>query len=476
MPLTLTTLIALFLFWNAVVRPGKDGGRTPWGLYVAIAFGILLKGPVACILVLTPVVLWLLWERAPLVPWLQPGWYETWTRHRFLPGLALSAALAGPWFVYAGVATHGQFLWEFFIYHNVERALGTEEALKSGPVWFYLPRLFVDSFPWSLLLAPMAVNIWKNRAQLRSSMRHSSRMFLLAWVGAHFLFLTLVSFKRLDYLSPLYPGLALLLGDWLVERREQFDARRFTGLAGNFRRRSRVVLASAFVVASLSAPLLLWAGLQFAKKGGFVKTLFRIDVLDSHLNETDSFMMYHLERLLREQWPLLGIVWVVLVASLWVVYTGWHERKNERLVGGLAAPWAVCFLLQTHVLLPRLDPVRDMERFAAVIRRFATPDRPIYYFGKFDPDLVFYAGKPARLLGSWEDFVALGAGGETQFVVLKSSQLEWVRKDPRLNQWTEIANNCEFEQHRDPRSLLTNRPPAVATRPSAGRPAGQAVR
>lgn len=472
MPLAVLCLAALYAFWRETTVAGPNGrfGRLAT-FYVCLAAAVLLKGPVALILILGPVGTYLLAVGEPIVPFFHRGARETWRRYHLGIGLAVVALIAGPWFAYAAWTTGGEFFWDFFVYHNLERALGTSSELKSGPVWFYIPRLLADCFPWSILLPAVATSVWKHRGQWRHPTNGAAPayLFLLSWVGFQFLFLSLVSFKRTDYLLPVYPALALFLAGWLRDRSLRFERRIHSRPVGNPRRRARTVLVSAFLVAMVVAPLLVWASIEFRKKG-IVKSIFKIDLVERYLNVTDRFMMDHVERILRDNWPLLGIMGLVIVGCVWVLHTGWYDRRNRRIIAALAVPWVVCFLFQIHLFLPAVDPLREMSRFGELIRTLATKDRTLYYFDKFDADLVFHAGRPARMVGDWDDLARLSHSPDRTFVVLRASQLEYVQRDTRMGRWFPVVDNRQtaFGEHREARVLVTNQPFALSELPNAG--------
>lgn len=466
MPLAVLCLGALFLAWVAITTPSENSkSRLSWWFYVLNGVGLLLKGPVVLVFTMLPLLGYLLFSGEPVLPVVQGDWKGTWRRYRFLPGIALAFAIASPWFLLASLQSGGSFFWQFFVYHNLDRALGTSDALKSGPIWFYIPRLIVDCFPWCLLFGPLTVALWRSRRKISKLEDKVSQtyMFLLCWLGTHFLFLSLVSFKRADYLLPAFPALALLISGWLRDRFQLFEQRIAVRPPRNLRRRNRTILLTAFLLALVTAPLMIWGIIEFLKKG-LVKSILKVELISEHLNETDRFMMHHVERMIRESWPLLGITMVVIVACLWIFHTGWHNRRNRWILAGMAGPWLATFLFHIHVLLPPLDRLRDMARFAETVRTVAS-ERPVYYFGKFDDDLVFYAGKPARLLGHWEELVQLGQSTEPCFVVMKKKHLPWVHNDARLSHWIVVADNrLAGWEHRQPRVLLTNNPLTVSER------------
>jgi 4-amino-4-deoxy-L-arabinose transferase-like glycosyltransferase len=185
MPLTFAVTVGLGSFYL-----GRSGGRRWFALgYTALGFGVLLKGPIALVL---PAVVWVAcgWPLATL------GW-----------GLPLMLLIAAPWYVWANAESGGR-LWDvFFWYHNVERGLGSSETLKAHPWWFYGRCCLTDLFPWALALPLLA------RHGLRRGFRNDPEACVgLRWFVAMLLFLSVMSFKRADYLLPAYPGFALLLG------------------------------------------------------------------------------------------------------------------------------------------------------------------------------------------------------------------------------------------------------------------------
>ncbi len=108
MPLTLTTLAACIGVIEAIGGAGQ-GRRRGWLLlaYVALAAGLLLKGPVALALVLAALLPWLLLEprrsRVELLRRLEPWW-----------GLPLLVVLVLPWLLWIDHATQGEFFRVFF--------------------------------------------------------------------------------------------------------------------------------------------------------------------------------------------------------------------------------------------------------------------------------------------------------------------------------------------------------------------------
>ncbi|WP_145233396.1 ArnT family glycosyltransferase [Urbifossiella limnaea] len=243
-PLTCAVAVALVAFYRGTNAPASgprqravpqrhscaeeqpaDAGRSPFRhpyfllAAVAAAAGVLLKGPVALALVGPAAVAWLV---------VKPRGGGGLPVPAALLGVTVVLGLAAPWFLWANAATDGEFVRVFFWHHNVERFAGTSPTLASHPVWYYLPRLAADFLPWTpalALLTAWAVRTggWRADPLFR---------FGVVWVVTMFAVLSAAKFKRADYLLPLYPGAAVVLGcaaeRWLATRSNTRTVRRAT--------------------------------------------------------------------------------------------------------------------------------------------------------------------------------------------------------------------------------------------------------
>jgi 4-amino-4-deoxy-L-arabinose transferase-like glycosyltransferase len=212
MPLTLSITLAVggaFLGRRAQ-REQKRGW--PWFLlaYLAVAAGLLLKGPIAPVLSAAILLPRFILERRGRR---ESGEVDAGRRRSTLWwGIPLVLTLAGPWFIWANIQTDNKLFEVFFWYHNVQRGLGGAN-LASHPWWFYGPRLFLDLLPWSALF-PFACFVFFNK---KRRLVDDEAMFGFCWLLAVTVVLSLMRFKRADYLLPAYPGAALWLG-CLLER------------------------------------------------------------------------------------------------------------------------------------------------------------------------------------------------------------------------------------------------------------------
>jgi len=227
--------------------PGEIGARgralgevwprwVTWSLvYACMGLAVLTKGPIGLLLpgsVLGLFLLCLPRTHDPIGPEGEgTGWWG-WLRGagrwigclspravavttvRMRPLLALGVVLlvAGPWFVWVGLRTQGEFLRGFFGTHHFHRFTATMDN-HAGPAWFYLAAICVGFFPWILLLRPALLEVaghWRRTREERPALLLLG-VWVLVWVG----FFSLATTKFPHYVVPAYPALALGAGRFL---------------------------------------------------------------------------------------------------------------------------------------------------------------------------------------------------------------------------------------------------------------------
>jgi 4-amino-4-deoxy-L-arabinose transferase-like glycosyltransferase len=164
--------------------------RAWYGSAIAAGLGLLVKGPVAGVLVLGPLA----------VSWCRQRSWRRLMIGNLLGYLAVTLAVALPWYI--ALARHeptlaGEFLWK----HNVERYLQPFDHAQ--PMWYYVPALLLGLTPW-LLFFPTAI---------REMCDDPDRRTLLPFIAASvcFIFFSLSGCKRPAYILPIYPALAIVL-------------------------------------------------------------------------------------------------------------------------------------------------------------------------------------------------------------------------------------------------------------------------
>lgn len=202
-------------------------------LYGAMGLAVLAKGPVGCVLPMAVLgmfglILEVQRHRAAC-PLREEGWWETavhWLgaacqprrllrvffQMRPLLGLFVVAAVALPWYLAVGFATNGEFLRIFFLEHHLGRATTVMEH-HSGSLLFYPVAMLVGFFPWSIFAIPLAID---TALQLvRRDRRHAGYLLAVCWIAVYIVVFSLARTKLPSYVTPCYPALALLAGDYV---------------------------------------------------------------------------------------------------------------------------------------------------------------------------------------------------------------------------------------------------------------------
>lgn len=216
-------------FRNGSMQPVAFPNSWKWLLlfFVTLSLAVLAKGLAGFVVPMAVIGLFLLLERLPvdesnqerpgflgrvfrfplLRIWQPIHFLKTFISMRPLLGVLVVFAVAGPWYVWVGVRTDGEFLRRFFLDEHLGRATSSFEN-HSGGWWYYPVAIMVGFFPWSLLTLPVFLELNRDR---REGFERSTA-FLLGWVAVIVGLFSLVATKLPSYVTPTYPALALLVG------------------------------------------------------------------------------------------------------------------------------------------------------------------------------------------------------------------------------------------------------------------------
>jgi 4-amino-4-deoxy-L-arabinose transferase-like glycosyltransferase len=360
MVLTFFISSSLFCFFMAAQEPAlgpAPAWKAKWALWgwAAVAAAVLTKGPIGILLPMGIIFLFL-WTTGRLrqaVRLLAVG-----------PGILLFCGLTLPWYIAESVMTRGEFLQAFFLKHNVVRYLSVNSGHR-GPVFYYLLVIAVGLFPWSGFLPAAAWSAWKLR-------KNDLPLFILLWIGVILIFFSFSSTKLPNYAAPLFPALCLLVGGWWDRMLSEGDQARGVRLSAGF---------------GLGLSLLLTAALASVP--------FVFKMVQARL----SSVPYITE-------PLdLGILPFLLAGSAALTAVGYFLflKKERRLESfGVQVTSMVLFsLILFEGLLPRVgryiqEPLRHLTRLA--VER-AAPQEPVVVLGLNNPSILFYARRPATIIG-----------------------------------------------------------------------------
>lgn len=195
-----TTLSAALAFFVVASREGeRHPGRYYYLSYFCAALAVLAKGLIGIVFPGAIIFLYMLFTRR----------WRLLKEMRLPTGMLLFFAVSAPWFVMISLR-NPEFARFFFIHEHFERFTTTVHG-RYEPFWFFIPVLLGTMLPWSLFIPACFRGVWKGR----TTPKGDARFYLLTWAVFIFLFFSKSDSKLVPYILPVFPPLALLLGDVL---------------------------------------------------------------------------------------------------------------------------------------------------------------------------------------------------------------------------------------------------------------------
>ncbi len=193
--LTFFVLSGIYSLLN-LVHSGLSFKR--WALLgLAIGGGVLTKGPVILLHVMPVATLAPWWLGPQQAPFRWSHWYGG-----LVLAIFIGASIALCWAIPAGIA--GGEVYRHAIFLGQTSARVVNSFAHKLPWWWYLQILPLLLLPWPLLKP-----FWMSLSKL--NLQDFGVRFCLAWALPVFIAFSLISGKRIHYLLPLIPALALLL-------------------------------------------------------------------------------------------------------------------------------------------------------------------------------------------------------------------------------------------------------------------------
>lgn len=306
-----------------------------WLMYFCMALGTLTKGPIGIVFPGAIIFIYLLIM----------GQLREILRMHVVRGLLLYFLIASPWY-YAMYTLHGmEFINTFLGFHNLTRFTTPEHAARVT-FWYYLPVLFLGSFPWTGMLFPAL------KASISDSRIDDMRNLLLyhVWWLFVFIFFTICKTKLVSYLLPVFPPLAVIIG-WNISRMLAKLRHNTTFYSWSF--------ASGLVC------LILGGGWIY---GG------------AYLPEVYFSLI------------LLGAL--TLLFGFAIIYTLWAYRDIELACWLHALVGVTTMCVAFAFVLPAVADRFSVKSMSAIYQEKCEQDVPIYVDKFLRPGFMYYAGKP----------------------------------------------------------------------------------
>lgn len=188
LPLTACLTLALLAFLMG--HDAEEPYRRRWfrAFYAFLGLGVLAKGPVAVLLPMLSLLVYLVFRR-------RPSEWKSWHPRDAWIILLVSA----PWYLAVTWVNGFEFVRVFLIDQNLQRFASTVHG-HERPFYFYIPALMMLTFPWTFVVIPA----------LRRKLEDKERI-LLWWTVVPVLFFSLSGSKLPGYILPSVPPFVMLI-------------------------------------------------------------------------------------------------------------------------------------------------------------------------------------------------------------------------------------------------------------------------
>jgi len=368
-------LISLYLF-------KKNREKRTW-LYLAYAMAALAtltKGLLGIALPALTMFVFVYCEQA-ITPWYSPKRLWASIKEMFsyfsVIGMIIFFAVALPWHILAA-QQDPEFLYFYFVNEHFLRFLGTRqpEDYYTGPVYYYLVRLFGYMAPWTIFLPAF---IWRDKKRVQKQAEPMLERFCWVWFLTVLIFFSISRAKANYYIIAAMPPLVMLFAFRMREAKDFIYSRvAFIILNTVFISGLIVIILAWFVPVLLAhqAPSWVWAAKLH-------KQIFPLIKYMPH---------FHIPAL---------IAIIFFISALFVIWYA-NRKKNIReyyiwTVAVFAALACVLIMSQMY-LLENNYSTRNI--IADICEKYRKDDIRLYMYNDFEElsTTPYYLGHPAPII------------------------------------------------------------------------------
>lgn len=312
-----------------------------WVFWIALGLSIMIKGPIAPVLVILSLLSLWIWEKN-----------LSWTRPLLSLGpIAIFILIWVPWGIAIYAATDGVFFTES-IGEDFGRKVTEGDEGHGAPPGFHSAMIWMTLWPASLFLLPaFVIALQKIKGGTETRLTQAIR-FLICWSVPFWVLIELMPTKLPHYGLPVFPAICLLIGASLHVMRAKISYKK-----------SRLIGGCVFI---LSTGLLLGALIYVQNHYG------------DGSNKTATYLIS----------GLAGLSAIIAIAALW------RQKINLALGAGVLSSWI--FLTGSYgYLLPNISNFNTSERVLAELQTFApnADSGDIHSPHYAEPSLVYHIGK-----------------------------------------------------------------------------------
>lgn len=200
--------LSMIAFWHGF----STGNKSFYGhlFFVGLALGMLVKGPVAVVLVAIAISMWMIVSK---------NYIKAFTSLPWLTGVPLFLLITLPWYLLAEQETPG-FLQYFFVGEHIHRFIvsgwegdlyGNAHDRARGTIWVYW---LLASFPWTFLLLIAIAKTLRHSSSKMSDKRTPNNglsSFLICWITAPMVLFTFAGNVLIAYVLPGFGAMSILI-------------------------------------------------------------------------------------------------------------------------------------------------------------------------------------------------------------------------------------------------------------------------
>jgi 4-amino-4-deoxy-L-arabinose transferase-like glycosyltransferase len=371
--LTLCMLAALTMFYVGYV--GKHELLYPAG-FLFLALAALSKGPVGVAVPLFVMIAFLFLEiflrregsRRQL------AWFALGT----LLGLLVVAFFVVPWWKAAYERSDGVY-GSLSILAKQTKGRMFDSYSHRKPFYYYGIHILWLFLPW-IVFFPLAAHTIKRRGNLRE---HTGLRFLLVWLVGVFLFFTLISGKRSQYILPLGPAGGLLVGWALVNANPA---------GGRLRDRRE-----------FSLPLLM------------LIVLCIIGVVA---------LMVGMHLFFPERFWAGSIVLLVAAAALLLLHRELLNRPPTHALRVLAVETTIVIAVFFGFVGPAIDKYKSARAFCNELSAAAQEGEELFFYRSIRPDINYYMHQRIPVLRSNEEIAKALSGARRLLLIVQWKHMD----------------------------------------------------